>query len=90
MSQLPTHALQLPQISGWIKIHSVISEVQGHVPTNPSSKHFVLSINDIVLKRLNPELQINSRIWINGTITRTDSKFIYVDVSTLSYSAPLN
>ncbi|EHS63134.1 uncharacterized protein PGTG_20719 [Puccinia graminis f. sp. tritici CRL 75-36-700-3] len=86
----PPQPINLVQISGWIKVHSIFPELRAHNPTNINSKDFVLSIEDALLQRLNPELQIASRIWIKGTIVRSESKFIHVRVQDLSYSAPLN
>ncbi|KAA1087314.1 hypothetical protein PGT21_028566 [Puccinia graminis f. sp. tritici] len=86
----PTEAHNLPQISGWVKIHSLSPHVCAHDTTQINDKDFLLSIIDSDLKRLNPELQITSHIWINAFITRSDSKFIYLTVKHLSYNAPLN
>ncbi|KAA1069336.1 hypothetical protein PGT21_021483 [Puccinia graminis f. sp. tritici] len=78
----------LPQISGWVKIHSVSPQLRAHDPTQPNLPDFVLSVDDSVLNRMNPQLQITSRIWLTGTVTRYQNHLIYLTVQHLSYSSP--
>ncbi|KAA1073654.1 hypothetical protein PGT21_020787 [Puccinia graminis f. sp. tritici] len=84
----PTEPLPLPQISGWVKIHSTSPQILAHDPTNITAKDLALTIEPSVLNILIPQIQINSRVWISGTILRTDPKFLFITVTKIAYHPP--
>jgi hypothetical protein len=50
----------------------------------PQAKDLALIIEPVILNIFIPQIQINSRVWISGTIHRTDLKFIFINVSSIN------